>query len=216
MIRPSNILLRRPSELLTWTHGIARLRLYPVTVLLQLDAECCYHLGLMYAYGRGVVQDWAASGVLFQENADARGHSPSAYFLGLQLAHGQGVPTDYRLAEKYLAQAAEGGDARVATKAAAALADLKRANTLAEEMRRGELRALQARIGSTSGPAGTVAQEPVAREEAAPPANDGPEAAEALTAAQAAAALSAASAPQPEDAAVWSDAAIDSWAASEL
>jgi hypothetical protein len=95
------------------------------------------------------VQDWAASARLFQRTAAAHSHGPSAYYLGLQLANGQGVPTDYRLAEAALQAAAGSGDSRVADRAGAALADLRRANVLAEVLHAAELREMRAALAAS-------------------------------------------------------------------
>jgi hypothetical protein len=58
------------------------------------------------------------------------------------------VPTDYRLAEAALQAAAGSGDSRVADRAGAALADLRRANVLAEVLHAAELREMRAALAA--------------------------------------------------------------------
>ena len=61
------------------------------------DPEAMYHLGLMYAYGRGVIQNFASAMVLFKRSA-ALQHAAAQLFLGKMFVHGHGVPIDYDVA----------------------------------------------------------------------------------------------------------------------
>ena len=83
------------------------------------DAEACYHLALLHAYGRGLPQSFPRAMELLQRANRISGavHAPSALLLGRLLANGQGAPTDYQAALAHLAGARDSGDARVAGEA---------------------------------------------------------------------------------------------------
>jgi TPR repeat protein len=83
------------------------------------DAEACYHLALLHAYGRGLPQNFPHALQLLQRANSISGavHAPSALLLGRLLANGQGAPTDYQAALAHLAGARDSGDARVAGEA---------------------------------------------------------------------------------------------------
>ena len=57
----------------------------------QGDADAQYNLGVMYANGRGVLQDYAEAAYWYRLAAD-QGLSQAQYNLGLMYAKGEGVP----------------------------------------------------------------------------------------------------------------------------
>ena len=73
---------------------------YQIAVNLQ-HAEAMYNLALMYAYGRGVGQDYHRAAELFDTAAQQHGHPASMYYLGMMHTHGQGVQLDYNLALRF-------------------------------------------------------------------------------------------------------------------
>ena len=66
----------------------------------QGDAEAEYSLGLRYADGQGVQQDYAQARPFF-ERAAIKGHAAAEYQLGLFYAGGLGGPQDYALAREW-------------------------------------------------------------------------------------------------------------------
>ena len=71
----------------------------------QGDAEAEYSLGLRYADGQGVPQDYAQARPLF-ERAAIQGYAPAEYQLGLLYADGLGGAQDYGLAREWYSRAA--------------------------------------------------------------------------------------------------------------
>src|SRR5262247_2236566 len=67
-------------------------------------------LGLMYAEGKGVPQDFEEA-VKWYRLAAAQGNVPAQYSLGQAYEKGQGVPQDYQEAMKWYRLAAEDGNA---------------------------------------------------------------------------------------------------------
>jgi TPR repeat protein len=67
----------------------------------QGNALAQYDLGVMYADGRGVRQDYATAATWFRKSAD-RGVTKAQYNLAVQYAKGQGVPTNPVQAYKWL------------------------------------------------------------------------------------------------------------------
>ena len=101
------------------------------------DADACYHLSLMYAYGRGgggadfikaISAATAASAA-----APGRAHGPAEVFLGNLHAAGQGVPTDYDAALAHYYRAVATGDIRAVSEAKAAS---ERLGALVEQARK--------------------------------------------------------------------------------
>ena len=74
------------------------------------DAGAQCNLGLMYANGEGVPQDYVEAVSWFRQAAD-QGHAVAQNNLGSAYATGQGVPQDYVEAVSWFRQAAEQGDA---------------------------------------------------------------------------------------------------------
>ncbi len=70
---------------------------YEKAIELQ-HAESMYNLALMYAYGRGVAQDYMKAAQLFDTAAQQHKHPAAFYFLGLMHTHGHGVELDYHQA----------------------------------------------------------------------------------------------------------------------
>jgi len=64
----------------------------------QQHVESMYNLALMYAYGRGVEQDYPKAAQLFDTAAHQHQHPAALYFLGMMHTHGHGVQLDYNLA----------------------------------------------------------------------------------------------------------------------
>ena len=69
-----------------------------------------HHLGVMYAYGRGVTQDDAAA-VRWYRLAAEQGYAPAQTSLGYMYQHGRGVTQDDAAAVRWYWLAAEQGDA---------------------------------------------------------------------------------------------------------
>lgn len=70
-----------------------------------------YNLGLMYANGVGVVQDFAQAMRWYQKSAD-KGYAPAQYILAGKYANGQGVERDLRKALSWYLKASEKGNSR--------------------------------------------------------------------------------------------------------
>ena len=66
------------------------------------------NLGLMYAKGRGVTQDFTASVKWYRLSAE-QGYATAQYNLGLMYDTSQGVPQDYAEAAKWYRKAADQG-----------------------------------------------------------------------------------------------------------
>jgi TPR repeat protein len=76
----------------------------------QGHAGAQYNLGLMYAAGRGVKQDYAQAVAWYQKAAN-QGYANAQYNLGVRYANGQGVKQDYAQAVAWYQKAANQGDA---------------------------------------------------------------------------------------------------------
>ena len=74
----------------------------------QGHADAQYNLGLMYDYGRGVVEDDAEAVRWFRLAAD-QGHAYAQLSLGVMYADGRGVPEDDAEAVRWLRLAADQG-----------------------------------------------------------------------------------------------------------
>ena len=72
------------------------------------DAEAQFNLGVMYAFGRGVTQDYAQAVSWFRKAAD-QGYAEAQYNLGFRYAIGQGVPQDDAEAVRWYRLAADQG-----------------------------------------------------------------------------------------------------------
>ncbi|MDP6088531.1 MAG: tetratricopeptide repeat protein, partial [Nitrospinota bacterium] len=78
---------------------------------LQGNAFAQYNLGLMYAKGRGVAQDYAQA-VTWYRKAALQGNALAQSNLGFMYENGRGVAQDYALAVKWYRKAALQGFAR--------------------------------------------------------------------------------------------------------
>lgn len=76
----------------------------------QGGAGAQYHLGTMYATGRGVPQNLAEAVKWYREAAD-QGYTDALSNLAWMYVNGSGVPQDYAQAAKWYRQAAEQGNA---------------------------------------------------------------------------------------------------------
>jgi hypothetical protein len=76
----------------------------------QGDAEAQHRLGMLYAKGIGVRQDYAEAARWYRKAAD-QGHTQAQYELGRLYAQGLGVPRNYTDAAKWCRLAAEQGHA---------------------------------------------------------------------------------------------------------
>ncbi len=74
----------------------------------QGDAKAQYNLGVMYAKGQGVPQDYQEA-VRWYRLAAEQGHASGQFSLGAMYTAGQGVPKDYVLAHMWLNLAAGKG-----------------------------------------------------------------------------------------------------------
>ena len=75
----------------------------------QGDATAQYNLGVMYANGEGVIQDYKQAVKWFRLSAE-QGNASAQYNLGVMYAQGKGVPKDYVMAHMYWNIAAVSGD----------------------------------------------------------------------------------------------------------
>ena len=85
------------------------------TVATAPDADACYHLALMLAYGRGGGADYAAAhaaAAAASQAAPLAKHGPSELLLGNLHAAGQGVPIDYDAALAHYFRSISTGDVR--------------------------------------------------------------------------------------------------------
>jgi uncharacterized protein len=85
-------------------------------------ASAHYNLGLMYANGQGVAQDYAEA-VKWYRKAAEQGFAVAQSKLGLMYYNGQGVEQDYAKAVKWFRKAAEQGNAEARLLLGAAYAD---------------------------------------------------------------------------------------------
>ena len=76
----------------------------------QGDASAQYNLGLSYATGEGVPQDYQEAVKWFRLAAE-QGNAESQDILGFMYAEGRGMPQDYQEAVKWFRLAAEQGNA---------------------------------------------------------------------------------------------------------
>src|SRR5664280_2065138 len=74
------------------------------------DAAAQCGLGLMYAKGRGVRQDYAQAAAWFRKAAE-QGSASAQFVLGVLYRYGEGVPQDYAQAVVWVRKAAEQGNA---------------------------------------------------------------------------------------------------------
>jgi hypothetical protein len=74
----------------------------------QGDAMAQYNLGVMYAKGEGVPQDYAEAVKWYRKAAD-HGWADAQYNLGVMYYNGRGVPQDYAEAVKWFRKAADQG-----------------------------------------------------------------------------------------------------------
>lgn len=87
------------------------------------DADACYFVGLMHAYGRGGPQNFPRALEAFARASSlvgARGHGPADFHAAKLHAAGQGVSVDYDVALALFTRAAASGDVRSAADAAQA------------------------------------------------------------------------------------------------
>ena len=75
----------------------------------QGNASAQFNLGVMYAKGEGVPQDYAEAVKWFRLAAD-QGDAMAQFNLGVMYAKGQGVPQDYVLAHMWFNLSAAQGD----------------------------------------------------------------------------------------------------------
>jgi len=73
------------------------------------DAQAQYHLGLMYAEGKGMARD-EAEAVHWYRKAAEQGFAPAQNDLGSMYARGRGVKQDYAEALRWYRKAAEQGE----------------------------------------------------------------------------------------------------------
>ena len=76
----------------------------------QGDATAQYNLGVMYANGEGVIQDYKQS-VNWYRKAAEQGDADAQFNLGVLYSKGQGVIQDYKEAVKWFRLSAEQGNA---------------------------------------------------------------------------------------------------------
>lgn len=75
------------------------------------DARAQHFLGMLYAQGRGILQNYAEA-VKWYRKAAEQGLPGAQYFLGVMYAQGRGVPQNYAEAMKWHRKAAEQGDGK--------------------------------------------------------------------------------------------------------
>lgn len=73
------------------------------------DAEAQFYLGMLYAEGMGLAQDWPEARRLWMRAA-VQGHARAQHALGYIYSEGFGVPQDYLAAHMWLNIAAANGD----------------------------------------------------------------------------------------------------------
>jgi TPR repeat protein len=74
----------------------------------QGDAAAQFNLGVMYAKGQGVAQDYAEAATWYRKAAE-QGYAPAQCKLGTMYSQGHGVTQDYAEAMKWYRKAAEQG-----------------------------------------------------------------------------------------------------------
>jgi hypothetical protein len=74
------------------------------------NAEAQYYIGLMYAVGEDVPQDYKEA-VKWYTKAAEQGHTKAQFNIALMYYNGEGVPQDYKEAIKWCTKAAEEGNA---------------------------------------------------------------------------------------------------------
>src|SRR6516164_1463529 len=74
------------------------------------NAEAMFNLGLLYANGQGVTQDYVSAREWYEKAAD-EGNAEAMFNLGLLYANGQGVTQDYVRAREWYEKAADEGNA---------------------------------------------------------------------------------------------------------
>ena len=97
------------------------------------DAKAQYHLGLMYARGKGVPEN-DVEAVKWYRLAAAQGLDMAQYALGFMYAGGEGVPEDYIQAYKWYNLAAAAGDT-IAVKSKNRVAEKMTKEQIAEAQR---------------------------------------------------------------------------------
>lgn len=75
------------------------------------DARAQHILGVIYATGQGVPQDYNQAVSWYRKSAE-QGYADAQFSLGVAYAKGQGVPQDYSQAVSWSRQAAEQGLAK--------------------------------------------------------------------------------------------------------
>eukprot|EP00814_Leptocylindrus_danicus_P019926 CAMPEP_0116017126 /NCGR_PEP_ID=MMETSP0321-20121206/7870_1 /TAXON_ID=163516 /ORGANISM="Leptocylindrus danicus var. danicus, Strain B650" /LENGTH=334 /DNA_ID=CAMNT_0003487275 /DNA_START=130 /DNA_END=1134 /DNA_ORIENTATION=+ len=73
-------------------------------------AESGYNLGLMYAYGRQVQQDWTMALDIFRRCATEYFHAPSMRYIGIFYTNGHGLPVNYEQAIVWFERCGMSGD----------------------------------------------------------------------------------------------------------
>ena len=72
------------------------------------DAEAQYALGLIYADGEGVKQDYIKAKEWYTKSANQK-HAQAQHNVGVMYANGYGAKQDYKIAKIYFGQACDGG-----------------------------------------------------------------------------------------------------------
>ncbi|MEJ2137613.1 MAG: tetratricopeptide repeat protein, partial [Desulfofustis sp.] len=75
----------------------------------QVTADSQYDLGLLYALGEKVPQDYQKAAIWFRKAAE-QGHARAQSNLGYMYLRGEGVPQDYPQAVTWFRRAAEQGN----------------------------------------------------------------------------------------------------------
>ena len=75
----------------------------------QGNADAQVNLGLMYANGQGVRQDYTQA-VQWCRRAAEQGHAGAQFNLGVMYAEGRGVRQDLALAQEWFGKACQNGD----------------------------------------------------------------------------------------------------------
>ncbi|ETD24250.1 tetratricopeptide repeat protein [Helicobacter macacae] len=73
------------------------------------QSEPCYNLGLMYANGKGVRQDYAKAAELYKKACDMK-NANACYNIGVSYAKGQGVRQNSSTAKQYFGKACDLGE----------------------------------------------------------------------------------------------------------
>ena len=102
------------------------------------DAEAQYNLGLMYANGEGVPQDYAEA-VKWYFKAAEQGYARAQYGLGFMYTNGNGVPHNYVAAYAWMSVAATNGNEDAKEFLSKAKAELTREQLTAAQRRAAEL-----------------------------------------------------------------------------